>query len=772
MNLKKLPILLVTVAMLTACGGRRASEQDGPESPDSTDSSSADIEAETLDEVIALIKENAKAHRGKHIVEEYVQEEYLGNDLVYEHYSGEYAPQDVEYIIQKTDAGIFVYEREEGATEFTLTDGELDPTKDIYADEIYSIYDLLGLDFLNKLTLKEKTDDGFKTDLDLTGEDETTYYLKAYLATFLGYLTSDGDYVTGAEITLGKTGRDLEFAVSFGEYGTEVTTLTEFGNHKNVEIEEIAANFPAYEPPVVPDGFNTAVAKLMNDAESGVALVTASTGVRREYLSEDVYYSLYPDGSKALIFNYEDNGYYFIDEGEGYKQDASKAGGYDIYESYYTFLDVIDDSFADAMIFQEEKDDTYEGEFKLSKAGNYADSGLMSLAGYSTIYCSYIDEVTFSMPKDGTAVTFTVSLPEADVEFTVTISEIGTLTDAAVFADIETLKDSLVPPEPEAFPSEYAAAVVQILAPGSTTVIPGLEGGEYYDEYIDLDDVTDYGYGEIDVYGDSDLEDAYIDILLDNGWTATEGGYLSPNGDIFIEIEYDDFFEGLWIYISLYTPASTEWPASDIAEILGDDVTDVLPAFTGENDGFLILDDMYGTAVQVFLEEGSEADAINAYIAILSEKGYKLVGTSYVSANEQIMVSVEVGTGNSIVISFMRYPFMDAVENLPVGDLNTFLETYDLGFSIKASDIVDPSGNGFIIDEGLSYIYHYFEITVSGNAFDTYVTSISGIVTENGYEFDGDFSTSTHYVYVNGDYHEIDISYDSATNTTTITFWE
>ena len=101
-----------------------------------------------------------------------------------------------------------------------------------------------------------------------------------------------------------------------------------------------------------------------------------------------------------------------------------------------------------------------------------------------------------------------------------------------------------------------------------------------------------------------------------------------------------------------------EWPASVIAQLLGSGVTDTLPAYTGENKGFQILNDSRGTAVLALVEDGTETAGVNAYLEILATANYvengkdKVNDTIYTSPNGQIDVTVYYATQGSFTITF------------------------------------------------------------------------------------------------------------------------
>lgn len=329
-------------------------------------------------------------------------------------------------------------------------------------------------------------------------------------------------------------------------------------------------------------------------------------------------------------------------------------------------------------------------------------------------------------------------------------------------------------PEEVPWPADIIAEIVESLAPGSTTVIPEFEGGSNFDtSYVEIY-LSYYGIGYFCFDGDEEMVEDYIAVLLENGWTPndTGDGYVSPNKDIVVDVYYDDAYFDIEFNIYAYVAPVAEWPADDIAELLGEKVTDTLPEYTGESSGFTILDDAWGTAVMVSVEEGTEDEAIAAYEATLIAAGYTAVEEAehtFNSPNGQIIVEVYMGTPGSFTIAFEVDPFIDTVP-FPANELAEFISTYELGLTVTS--LPDPAGNGFIIQSGTSSGYHYFSLTVAGNALSEMLEALDPILTAAGYALDNDYSTDTVKYYENEDYHAVDIRYIASTDTTRVSFWE
>lgn len=122
-----------------------------------------------------------------------------------------------------------------------------------------------------------------------------------------------------------------------------------------------------------------------------------------------------------------------------------------------------------------------------------------------------------------------------------------------------------------------------------------------------------------------------------------------------------------------------------------------------------------------------------------------------------------------VMIGFSWSKPFTHVDEFPLTELNSFLSTYGLGFSFEAAPIASESGFDYKTD--VSGGYNYLRIDVSGNQFEALIASLSDELAAGGYEKSSS-STETKYVYLNSENHEVDISYDSASDTTTVVFWE
>ncbi|MCR5309505.1 MAG: hypothetical protein K6E21_05300 [Bacilli bacterium] len=194
------------------------------------------------------------------------------------------------------------------------------------------------------------------------------------------------------------------------------------------------------------------------------------------------------------------------------------------------------------------------------------------------------------------------------------------------------------------------------------------------------------------------LLDAYLDNLNTNGWVVSGSDtyfvakYQVEDEGLFrleITLDTEDNVVGFTFYVKLDPIPGAGFPATEVSELLGPFITDTLPAFTGENNGFSILNDYYGTGVIVEVNEDGENDAISSYIETLTTAGYYLWGGTtslYASPNEEILVQVYCGTPGSITIEFMPCP----TETWPATKLAKVIKAF-----FNSEDILPAYDGGF-----------------------------------------------------------------------------
>ena len=202
--------------------------------------------------------------------------------------------------------------------------------------------------------------------------------------------------------------------------------------------------------------------------------------------------------------------------------------------------------------------------------------------------------------------------------------------------------------EPASFPSEDIAALLTEL--GVTTdanALPAVDGADDYE----LDERSGYFYVRSTFASSSAANSALTSYVADLKTAGfTEGGldsdgdmnYDSPNKQFYVCPYVSSSKLILYVVPGEFVPPATGWPAADIAELLGDDVTDVLPAYDDGTtyDAFAMGED----SIRVVAYCSNPTSAYTAYCAILVEAGYEFDYTDsygynyYTSPNEQLEV--------------------------------------------------------------------------------------------------------------------------------------
>ncbi|MCR5505891.1 MAG: hypothetical protein K6F07_02750 [Bacilli bacterium] len=349
----------------------------------------------------------------------------------------------------------------------------------------------------------------------------------------------------------------------------------------------------------------------------------------------------------------------------------------------------------------------------------------------------------------------TYNAPAGDVKVVLTYSDYQGALWIEVKASTPILK---------AWPTETVASFVEELVPGSETVVPALDGGSKYET------LNSYAYG-VNVYGEESLLTTYQSILVEASWVDDGNNtYHSSAEDIQVELVY--FEDGyLSITISKYYVPSLEWPAADIANLLGEDVTDTIPAYSGDNEGFILKNDNGYYTVEVLLAEDADIEqAIGSYITTLTDAQWTDKEGIYYSPNDQIRVAVyDFGNGR-IVINFERNPL---TKEFPLDRVNAFLDEHEFGFSLTAGHS-DTAEEGYYFYEGETINGNpYCFVSVTGNYLSEIEAFYQSVLSEAGYTLNEDWSTEDYHVYQDAlGIHEIDFSYSEDSNETAVFFYD
>ena len=210
---------------------------------------------------------------------------------------------------------------------------------------------------------------------------------------------------------------------------------------------------------------------------------------------------------------------------------------------------------------------------------------------------------------------------------------------------------------------------------GYVVNIPALNvtNGEYIFKESDLNEQA-YAYGAYEaihafmyIYGaNQDALTGYAATLQANDWVVENNNDLyyaeltiADKGVARLEFEYSEKHGAIivTIYYKLNPIPLKNWPSGDIEALLGDYTIGSVPAYTGANKGFVVLNDMFGTAVMVKVERGTEEAAVAAYKTDLANAGYTdfdETSKTYTNPNSEIAIEVYSAEKGSITIAFAK----------------------------------------------------------------------------------------------------------------------
>ena len=290
----------------------------------------------------------------------------------------------------------------------------------------------------------------------------------------------------------------------------------------------------------------------------------------------------------------------------------------------------------------------------------------------------------------------------------------------------------------------------------------------------------DTANGEFLLTGTTNAEmQVYAQALTAAGWTLTTdeyGDYSGVFGETRAQLWLEDWLDYSKAAIVLGFTLAPEnvFPSEDIAAYLtANSWTDTMPVFSNAlTTGFQFSAD-YGQLI-ILTASGSEDALLEAVVSFyLSEQGgfanggVDANGYHLVSANAQFELVAwdwPAQYPGYVILNFQAY--VAPAAEFPVADVNAFLSSYSLGFSLSAS--AEYSGTAFSTDSGASGNYHYFMVTATGGDYSAYCTLLGELVTANGYSLDSTVTTKT--VYYNADEHEVQII--PGEGYVTIMFWE
>ena len=213
------------------------------------------------------------------------------------------------------------------------------------------------------------------------------------------------------------------------------------------------------------------------------------------------------------------------------------------------------------------------------------------------------------------------------------------------------------------------------------------------------------------------------------------------------QISYNSEYETMTyaVYLKLDPIPESQWPSDEIEAILGK-TTDKLPEYTGENSGFQVVSDYYGTMVIVNVAQGTETECADTYNKMLTDAGWTEYDTAfgsvrYLSPNKEIVADAFYGTAGSFSIEFFSAVF-------PSEEVEAYLKA-------NGSNDKFPAMEGVYGVEIEDTGYGAVSISTSGKdqtkEAATIVSDYATLLQESGYALgEGDYYGDPYYVTSDG----------------------
>lgn len=346
------------------------------------------------------------------------------------------------------------------------------------------------------------------------------------------------------------------------------------------------------------------------------------------------------------------------------------------------------------------------------------------------------------------------------------------------------LSFGLIEPEGPSFP---VREVMQFFDTFFGMTIDPFPGYEYANEEIDFALVTSqlsYGILEVRITNtDADEEYAWVEALEANEWEISDGDY---EGDYVARKTYGDkiavldiqnwlgmTYDAVRVMIYATDAPMYEFPTERIsADLASMGLTATLPEFTGDALYYAYSEEYHQLAI--YVEVGTEQDAVATYQADLLAAEFTEAGPDsygdmhYLAPTEDLDVCVwdgnDADSPGVILVDLKKY--VAPSTTFPFDEVNAFLATYNLGFSLDAETLVFPEII-YTFTEGVSGGYHYVKVELEGD----FVEAIDAILGPIVLGADYILNESASYIdYYNAAYHEIQIRLINGI--TTVFFWE
>ena len=180
-------------------------------------------------------------------------------------------------------------------------------------------------------------------------------------------------------------------------------------------------------------------------------------------------------------------------------------------------------------------------------------------------------------------------------------------------------------------------------------------------------------------------------------------------------------------------PTAT-FPSEEIAEILGEDITDVVPAYEGTATGYAVTEEGTNYIITVQVEKGTEKAAAAAYLEYIQTQGYALeegYSTIYVSQNKQIYIqSNGIADSGEFTITFWPVPY---TLDWPANKIAKYLGE-DINTVVPAFENEDIENYEFEADEDGIWILINFDYDADVDV-DEMINAYIEVLEDNKYFF-------------------------------------
>ena len=330
----------------------------------------------------------------------------------------------------------------------------------------------------------------------------------------------------------------------------------------------------------------------------------------------------------------------------------------------------------------------------------------------------------------------------------------------------------------------YAALDIEVVAPEYTSA----NEGAYYEAN---------GTSAINIRGGSNVADmkAYEAALQGANWTIEHfssyypddfKAYFGDNGANTPCLQIEDYTSYVKITFKQAQPPvpPTQYSAAEVSasyieffdEEYDIDIEMADYPFSSENGYFNLMDSFLANGILVYDAYNSNATEMMSFIGSLEALGWT---STYDTAND--LYYIEYGETGAVieVIDQLDYNGTIRIGGLfvpppvtafPAAEVNAFLSTYGLDFTLSDELVATLPGSSFTFNTGTASGYAYIYVDIPGNYVAEYEAAIAPVLTAAGYTKKTDTSGSEYYA--NSVDHQVSFKYYASGDYTEVLFFE